>query len=166
MSKDANPKGGTPRQNLATDIKYGFLFRRLVQINSRLFIEEVGSLEPDMTPVQFSILTTLSQKGQLDQNGLALEVALERSSVAEILPRLEARGLVERKQSLDDKRVKLVKLTRKGTLVVKRLLPIVQRAHDLTLGILSEDERVLVAQQLQRAIDADHFRSQGRLRIG
>lgn len=164
MNSQASAPGATAAEP-ATDVKFGFLFRRLVQINSALFTEEVAHLSADMTPTQFSILTTLSKKGQLDQNSLALEVALERSSVAEILPRLESRGIVERRQSLDDKRVKLVRLTRKGSEVVKRLMPAVQRAHDRTVGSLSSDESALLASLLLRVIEADDHRSQGSVKL-
>ena len=59
----------------------------------------------------------------MDQNTLALEIGLERSSVAEVLPRLEARELIARQQSPQDGRVKLVKLTRKGKSVMRRIDP-------------------------------------------
>src|SRR6266702_5270000 len=69
----------------------GFLIRRMHQIHGFLFAEETGDF--DITPVQYSLLTTLDALGELDQNTLAIQVGLERSSVAEVIPRMHARGL-------------------------------------------------------------------------
>ena len=97
----------------------GFLIRRLHQIHTWLFTEETQGF--NITAVQYSLLTALAEHGQMDQNTLALEIGLERSSVAEVLPRLEERGLLERTPSPYDGRVKLVKLSRKARLLVKRM---------------------------------------------
>jgi DNA-binding MarR family transcriptional regulator len=144
----------------------GYLFRRLVQVNQALFAEEVGALNADVTPVQFTLMTALSEKGELDQNTLSAEVGLERTSVAEVLPRLEDRGLIERRQSLDDRRVKLVRLSRKGKTMVKQLADAVQRSHDRTIEALPESERDLFMLQLIRLIEANDSRIKGPLNLG
>ena len=79
--------------------------------------------------MQPSLLTALLDHGEMDQNTLAIEIGLERTSVAEVLPRLEAREVIERRQSPHDKRVKLVKLSRKGRSLLKRMEPAALRAH-------------------------------------
>ena len=81
----------------------GFLIRRLHQIHSGLFLEETR--EFNLTPVQYSLMSALLEQGELDQNSLAMAIGLERTTVAEVLPRLEARGLIARRQSpLDGRR--------------------------------------------------------------
>jgi hypothetical protein len=52
--------------------------------------------------VQYSLLTTLEALGEIDLNMLAVEIEIERSSVAEVIPHLDARGLVNRKQAAHD----------------------------------------------------------------
>lgn len=141
----------------------GFLIRRLHQIHTWLFSEETQQF--NITPVQYSLLTALSEHGELDQNTLALEIGLERTSVAEVLPRLEARGVVERRQSELDKRVKLVKISRKGRALVKRMDEAVRRAHDRTIEILPEAERELFMLQLIRLVEAHNERSVVPLRL-
>ena len=84
-------------------IRPGFLIRRLHQIHSSLFAEATRAF--DVTPVQYSLLTALSDHGEMDQNTLAMEIGLERSTVAEVLPRLEARELIVRRQSAEDRQV-------------------------------------------------------------
>ena len=92
----------------------GFLIRRLHQLHCSLFVEETRG--HDITPVQYSLMTALGVRGELEQNSLALEIGLERSSVAEVVPRLQRRGLVDRRRSREDGRVKLIRLTPKGPL--------------------------------------------------
>ena len=123
----------------------GFLIRRLHQLHCALFAEETRGF--CITPVQFSLLTALAARGELEQNGLALEIGLERSSVAEVLPRLQGRGLLQRRRSAQDGRVKLIRLTRKGAALLGEMAPAVRRAHSRTIDKLdsSGQERFLLA---------------------
>ena len=57
----------------------GFLIRRLHQIHCGLFLDETQG--HDVTPVQYSLLTTLSMLGETDQITLAHEIGLERTSL-------------------------------------------------------------------------------------
>lgn len=141
----------------------GFLIRRLHQIHTWLFAEEAAGF--NITAVQFSLLTSLAEHGQMDQNTVALEIGLERSSVAEVLPRLEDRGLIERTPSERDKRVKLVKLSRKGRLLVQKMQAAVERAHARTIEALPEAERDLFMLQLIRLVEANNDRSVVPLRL-
>lgn len=131
----------------------GFLIRRLHQIHSALFAEE--TLKYNITPVQYSLLTALEEYGEQDQNSLAHHIGLERTSVAEVLPRLEQRELITRRQSAQDKRVKYVKLSRKGRALVVRMRPAVQRAHDRTIENLSETEGKLFILLMVRLVEAE-----------
>ncbi|MGC3988003.1 MAG: MarR family transcriptional regulator [Pseudorhodoferax sp.] len=130
----------------------GFLIRRLHQIHTWLFAEETQQY--NVTPVQYSLLTVLAEHGEMDQNTLAYEVGLERTSVAEVLPRLEARGLVERRQSEADRRVKLVRIARKGRALAKRMDGAAQRAHDRTIAYLPEAEREHFMLQLIQLVES------------
>jgi DNA-binding MarR family transcriptional regulator len=141
----------------------GFLLRRLHQIHTGLFAQETE--EHGVTPVQYSVLTILVSLGEMDQNTLALEIGLERTSVAEVLPRLEARGVVERRQSTQDRRVKLVRITRKGRALVKRMEQAAQRAHDRTIAPIPPEERELFMLQLSRLVEAHNDTSVVPLRI-
>ncbi|HEY3599147.1 MAG TPA: MarR family winged helix-turn-helix transcriptional regulator [Paraburkholderia sp.] len=132
----------------------GFLIRRMHQIHGFLFAEETADF--NITPVQYSLLTTLDALGEIDQNTLAIEVGLERSSVAEVMPRLQARGLIDRQQAEYDRRVKLVKLTRQGKRLVVKMASAVQRAHDRTIEHLPPAERDLFMLQLIRLVEANN----------
>ena len=135
----------------------GFLIRRMHQIHGFLFAEETGDY--DITPVQYSLLTTLDAFGELDQNTLAIQVGLERSSVAEVIPRLHARGLVDRTQASHDKRLRLVKLTLKGKRLVTKMSAAVQRAHDRTIDHLSPEEQDLFMLLMIKLVEANNAES-------
>jgi DNA-binding MarR family transcriptional regulator len=135
----------------------GFLIRRMHQIHGFLFAEETGDY--DITPVQYSLLTTLDAFGELDQNSLAIQVGLERSSVAEVIPRLHARGLVDRTQGSHDKRLRLVKLTLKGKRLVAKMSAAVQRAHDRTIDHLSPEEQDLFMLLMIKLVEANNAES-------
>jgi DNA-binding MarR family transcriptional regulator len=132
----------------------GFLIRRLHQLHCALFLEETRDF--GITPVQYSLMTTLAERGEMDQNSLALEIGLERTSVAEVLPRLQERGVLVRRRSTEDGRVKLVRLTRGGTALLRKMRPAVERAHDRTVEHLDPSERDLFLAQLIRLVELNN----------
>jgi DNA-binding MarR family transcriptional regulator len=97
----------------------------------------------------------LATRGELEQNGLALEIGLERSSVAEVLPRLQGRGLLRRRRSAQDRRVTLIRLTRKGTLLLREMARAVRRAHARTIDKLEKSERERFLLQLIQLVEAN-----------
>jgi len=135
----------------------GFLIRRMHQIHGFLFAEETDGF--DITPAQYSLLTTLDTFGELDQNTLAIQVGLERSSVAEVIPRLHTRGLVVRGQAAHDKRLRLVKLSLKGKRLVARMSDAVQRAHSRTIETLSREEQDIFMLLMIKLVEANNSES-------
>jgi len=142
----------------------GFLIRRLHQIHCGLFLDETR--EFNITPVQYSLMTALGTHGEMDQNTLSHEIGLERTSVAEVIPRLEARGLLQRRQSTEDRRVKLVKLSRKGLYLLKKMDVNVQRAHDRTIEQIPQEQRALFMLQLIRLVEANNDVGSAPFKLG
>jgi DNA-binding MarR family transcriptional regulator len=132
----------------------GFLIRRLHQLHCSLFFEETRDY--GITPVQYSLMTALGARGELDQISLSQEVGLERTSVAEVLPRLRRRGLLERRRSAADRRTKLVYLTPKGRRLLKKMSSAVKRAHDRTIDKLPKPQRDLFLLQLVELVEANN----------
>lgn len=131
----------------------GFLIRRLHQIHCALFAEEVP--DATITPVQYSLLSTLDEFGELDQNTLSHRIGLERTSVAEVLPRLEDRLLIERKRSEEDGRIRLVALTADGKALLDSLAAAVARAHARTVEALPAAERKELMRMMALLVTAD-----------
>lgn len=129
----------------------GFLIRRLHQVHVALFLEETQPF--NITPVQYSLMTALNERGELDQVSLASEIGLERSGIAEVIPRLEARGLIARRPSELDGRVKLHRLTAKGQSLVQRMREAVDRAHDRTIEQLPKAQRTALLEMLVELVE-------------
>jgi MarR family transcriptional regulator, lower aerobic nicotinate degradation pathway regulator len=131
----------------------GFLIRRLHQLHYALFLEETHGC--NITPVQYSLMTALAARGELEQSGLALEIGLERSSVAEVVPRMQRRGLLSRRRSPEDGRVRLIRLTAKGAALHRRMAKAVERAHRRTIDRLDAPDRDWFLLQLIRLVEAN-----------
>lgn len=132
----------------------GFLIRRLHQIHSALFIEECA--EFDVTPVQYSVLTVLAQKGDCDQVALAREIGMDRTNIADVLARLAGRGLVSRSTSKTDRRMRRARLTRAGTAMMRKLDAAAERAHARTIEALPPKERKRLLADLVRLVEANN----------
>src|SRR5215469_2711147 len=89
----------------------GYLFRRMQQIAVAIFVEECRSF--DLTPVQYAALIAIHTHPGIDATRLSAVIAFDRSTLGNVIERLEAKRLIERKPSAGDKRVKL--LDRKST---------------------------------------------------
>lgn len=126
----------------------GFLIRRLHQLHVALFMELTA--EFGVTPVQYSLLSAIAARGRADQSTLAADVALDRSTSAGTLGRLEARGLIQRRRDKTDGRAMLCSLTRAGRALLPRIEPAAREAHRRTLAALDGGD----AAQLQRLLRA------------
>lgn len=141
----------------------GFLIRRLHQIHLALFADECAAF--GVTPVQFSIMTVAAGQPGLDQVRLAQEVGVDRATLANVVSRLEGRGLLVRRQSRTDRRLKLVSLTARGRRTLAAMQEAAARAHHRTIAALPSAERRAFLAALRRLVDAgnDHGRAPLRL---
>lgn len=151
VARPTRPRASEPRLPLWS--RPGYLVRLLHQINHALWSEELG--HANVTPVQYSVLTALSIRGALDQTSLGEEVGIDRTNVAEVLSRLEGRGLVRRRPNPEDQRARLASLTAKGRALTKGLFPAMQRSQDRLLGTLTQKERDAFMATLERVIRAN-----------
>jgi MarR family transcriptional regulator, lower aerobic nicotinate degradation pathway regulator len=130
----------------------GFLIRRLHQIHLALFAEECKAF--GVTPVQYSILTVAAAQPGLDQAALANEVGMDRTTMADVLARLERRGLISRSRIDQDARRKLVHATIAGQRLLARMDRPAQRAHERTVAALAPKERAAFIDALRRLVEA------------
>lgn len=142
----------------------GFLIRRLHQIHLALFSEECAGF--DITPVQFSIMTVVSRNPGLDQTALAQEIGVDRATLANVLGRLEARGMVRRAKSKTNHRLKCVSMTAAGTKMLEAIRPAALRAHERTVAPLTAEERAVFEAALRKLVDAGNDFGRAPLRLG
>jgi len=125
----------------------GHAIRRLHQISVGIFHQETQDL--NITPVQYAILQTVHNHPGTDQRSLARLIALDTSTTAGVVDRLESRALLTRNASPDDRRVRLLTLTRDGEALLQQAIPRMQRAQELILGPLNAEQR----EQFMQLID-------------
>ncbi|WP_277207563.1 MarR family winged helix-turn-helix transcriptional regulator [Isoptericola croceus] len=139
------------RHSLYLPEHVGFLIRRAQQVHLAVWAEEAG---PGLSNVQFGVLNVLHRTGGASQRELCDALDLDRSTVAGLVARLEARGLVERARTSADRRRNLVRLTGAGTAELRRFVPHAAAVDaSLTAG-LTEEEKVTLRQLLTRILDA------------
>jgi DNA-binding MarR family transcriptional regulator len=70
--------------------------------------------ELDFSPVQLHLLRLLEPAQETPMSALAQQLFCDPSNVTGIVDRLQARGLVERREAERDRRMKVVRLTEEG----------------------------------------------------
>jgi DNA-binding MarR family transcriptional regulator len=141
----------------------GFLIRRLHQIHTALFKDECAHL--DVTPVQYSVMSALAQHGESDQVALAQTVGMDRTNIADVLARLEGRGLIDRSIHEHDRRMRRAKLTRKGRALTRKLDAAAERAHERTVDALPPKARERLLADLARLVLANNDIGRATLKL-
>lgn len=118
----------------------GHCIRRLQQAAVAVFAQDAQA--SSVTPVQFAVLYTLVDQPGIDQRTLAREVHFDTSTIGSVVDRMEARGLLTRSLSDQDRRVRLLNLTAEGAQLLQSLLPSVLRVQNRILEPLSQAERL------------------------
>src|SRR5664279_2945743 len=101
--------------------KPGYLFRRMQQIAVSIFVEQCRA--HDLTPVQFAALVAIHTHPGIDATRLSAVIAFDRSTLGNVIERLETKRYVERKPSAEDKRIKLLHLTKSGAALLHDIMP-------------------------------------------
>ena len=107
---------------MSTEISLIHMLRRASQAADYLFANEVDDSE--ITSRQFVVLQAIASGDGVSQTAIVDRTGIDRSTIADVVMRLQKKGLVVRKRSRDDARAYAVRLTDTG----KKALEISQRA--------------------------------------
>jgi MarR family transcriptional regulator, lower aerobic nicotinate degradation pathway regulator len=140
----------------------GYLFRRMQQIAVALFMEECKAF--DLTPVQYAALVAIRTHPGIDATRLSAVIAFDRSTLGSVIERLEAKRYVERKPAREDKRVKLLHLTKAGASLLRDIMPSVDRAQARMLQPLKPTDRKTLQALLAQLVDLNNEASRVPLR--
>ena len=140
----------------------GYLFRRMQQIAVAIFVEECKAY--DLTPVQYAALVAIRTHPSIDATRLSAVIAFDRSTLGSVIERLEAKALVERKPSADDKRIKLLHLTKAGTALLRDIMPSVDQAQARMLQPLKPADRSTLLALMMQLVDLNNEASRVPLR--
>src|SRR5438876_10821574 len=162
-------RSASPRQNksppLTMDAVYtepASPFRRMQQIAVPIFVEECRAY--DLTPVQYAALVAIRTHPGIDATRLSAVIAFDRSTLGNVIERLETKQLIERKASREDKRVKLLYLTKAGAALLRDIMPSVERAQARMLQPLKPADRRTLMALLTQLVDLNNESSRVPLR--
>lgn len=141
--------------------KPGHLARRFQQIAVAIFMEETAAFK--ITPVQYATLMAIRDNPDVDATRLAQLVALDRSTLGNVLARLHARRVIQRRTSKDDKRAKPVRLTASGAQLLKKVEPAVRRADARIISPVSKADRERLLDLLYQLVDLNNRYSRAPL---
>jgi len=140
----------------------GYLFRRMQQIAVAIFVEECKAF--DLTPVQYAALIAIHTHPGIDATRLSAVIAFDRSTLGNVIERLESKKLIERKPSPEDKRVKLLYLTRAGAALLRDIMPAVENAQMRMLQPLKPVDRKALMALMAQLVDLNNEASRVPLR--
>ena len=136
-------------------------YQRVGIVNlARRFSQVLLSAVSEVTPAdglrnEFGLLVAISQASGLEQKSLAAVMALDVTSIGQLVDALEGKGHVRRVGSTTDRRVKMVEITEKGRRRVAEYRPKVLKVHDEVLAVLSAQERRTLTDLISRVIQAN-----------
>jgi DNA-binding MarR family transcriptional regulator len=142
--------------------KPGYLFRRMQQIAVAIFVEECRVY--DLTPVQYAALVAIQTHPGIDATRLSAVIAFDRSTLGNVIERLESKRHIERRPAREDKRVKLLYLTRSGATLLRKIMPSVDRAQARMLQPLKAADRKTLMALLAQLVDLNNESSRVPLR--
>jgi DNA-binding MarR family transcriptional regulator len=140
----------------------GYLFRRMQQIAVSIFMEECKAF--DLTPVQYAALIAIHTHPGIDATRLSAVIAFDRSTLGSVIERLQAKDFVERKPAPEDKRIKLLYLTKPGAAILREIIPAVERAQARMLEPLKPTERKALMALMVQLVDLNNEASRVPLR--
>jgi DNA-binding MarR family transcriptional regulator len=100
--------------------------------------------EFDLSPVQFHVLHVIEPGQPVPMGRLAEVLSCDASNVTGLVDRLESRGLIERRPSATDRRVKVLVLTGAGTRLRVQLHRRLSAPSDPFRRLSADDQRMLV----------------------
>jgi DNA-binding MarR family transcriptional regulator len=117
----------------------GHLLHRAQQRAEEVFAASLG--DDHVTLRQFAVLAAVAEKAARTQTELVRITGIDRSTLADMMDRLEKKGLVAREKSDTDKRAKVVRLTGKGRARLAEASPHACAADTAILEALPKNKR-------------------------
>jgi DNA-binding MarR family transcriptional regulator len=128
----------------------GHLIRRAHQVSGALFAANLADY--DLTSVQYAAMVAIDANPGIDATRLSSLTASDKATIGGVIDRLEAKNLVLRRPSKEDKRVKAVTLTPAGQILLADVEQQVLKTQAQMLEPLSESERRLFIDLLKKFV--------------
>jgi MarR family transcriptional regulator, lower aerobic nicotinate degradation pathway regulator len=128
----------------------GHLIRRVHQVSTAYFAEACG----DLTAVQYAALVAIGSHPGIDATRLSEIIYFDRSTIGDVLDRMEGKGWILRESTATDRRIKRLTLSRAGREVLQQVQPGIRRVQERLLAPLTPAEANTLIRLLAKMADA------------
>ncbi|QRG80005.1 MarR family winged helix-turn-helix transcriptional regulator [Citrobacter sp. R56] len=122
------------------------LLRQLFQQHTARWQHEL----PSLTKPQYAVMRAIAERPGIEQVALMEAAVSTKATLAEMLSRMESRGLVKRENDPQDKRRRFVHLTTEGETLLASVTPLGNCVDEEFLGRLSDEEREQFTQLVRK----------------
>ena len=105
---------------------------------------------PDLTKPQYAVMRAIAERPGIEQINLMEAAVSTKATLAEMLSRMEKRGLVRRENDPLDKRRRFVYLTTEGEALQNVTMPLGNQVDEEFLGRLNDEERAQFARLIKK----------------
>lgn len=127
----------------------GPLFRRGRQIHDALWLRYIG---PRLRPLQYAVLTALELEPGIDQQTLGERIALDKSTIGDMIGRLTKRSLINAGDDPTDARRKVLHITEEGQELLYEIAPLAERIGHEMFEPLAPAERDQLLELLNKVV--------------
>ncbi len=129
--------------NLDREAVFGLLSGRVSTAINRALYRNFRSNDIGITPEQWTVLLSLSDKDGITQQDLATATFRDKPSITRLIDNLEKLQLVRRETDVKDKRINLIYLTELGIEVNKK-------ARIVSLGVMQDSLKGISEEEIHR----------------
>ena len=126
----------------------GHLMHRAQQFASEQFSEATGGVA--VTQRQFAVLCAVHDQEGLTQTQLVLATGIDRSTLAELVSRMAAKGLLVREKAPGDARANAIGFTDEGRALHSKIIAGAKAADAAILSALPKNKRASFVEALNR----------------
>ena len=123
------------------------LLHRAGQGGDELFLNTFR--DHTLTPRQFAVLVAAQNRDEPSQAALVSDTGIDRSTLADIVGRLVAKGMLERQRTKRDARAYAIRVTDQGRNTIADLTPRFAQMERQILSVLPENDRLTFVKNLE-----------------
>ena len=107
-----------------------------------------------LTPRQLAVLLAVAENEGLSQTGVVDRTGVDRSTIAELVRRMQRKGLLQRRRTKEDARAYALKLTDEGKRVLRAAEPLSKAVDSRVLNALPSGHRDQFIEALRAIVAA------------
>jgi DNA-binding MarR family transcriptional regulator len=115
---------------------------------------EAGAKESGLTARQFAVLNAVAKSENVNQTDLVSRTGIDRSTMSDIVGRLDKSRLLQRHRTKTDGRAYAVAITDKGRQALRTVEPIAKRIDEQVLAALTNKQRAQLIEALKAIVES------------